>query len=86
VVRGAYEPPQGETERAIAAIVEDLLGIERAGRNDNFFDLGGTSLMVVGFMQRLAREGFHVDLQTIVSATTIVELASVISSATRETD
>ncbi|WP_032632673.1 hypothetical protein, partial [Pseudomonas syringae] len=34
-----YEAPQGETEAQIAAIWQELLGVERIGRHDNFFEL-----------------------------------------------
>ncbi|WP_035338706.1 hypothetical protein, partial [Dickeya sp. DW 0440] len=40
-VRTTYEAPQGETEQALAAIWQSLLGIERVGRQDHFFELGG---------------------------------------------
>ncbi|RMP65348.1 AMP-binding enzyme, partial [Pseudomonas syringae group genomosp. 3] len=36
-----YEPPTGEVEPALAEIWQALLGIDRAGRQDHFFELGG---------------------------------------------
>ena len=51
----AYEPPQGETEAAIARIWSELLGVERIGRHDNFFALGGHSLLAVMLVVRLRR-------------------------------
>ncbi|WP_332690623.1 non-ribosomal peptide synthetase, partial [Devosia sp.] len=44
VVTRSYEAPQGDVETAIAAIWQELLGIERVGRHDHFFELGGHSL------------------------------------------
>ncbi|MFN5457254.1 AMP-binding enzyme, partial [Bradyrhizobium sp.] len=49
----AYEPPQGETEEAIARIWAELLGVERIGRHDNFFALGGHSLLAIQVVSRL---------------------------------
>src|SRR5262249_8973883 len=46
-VKREYEEPVGEMERAVARIWEELLGVERVGRNDNFFELGGHSLLAV---------------------------------------
>ena len=42
-----YEPPATEIEETLAELWKDALGIERAGRTDNFFDLGGHSLSAV---------------------------------------
>jgi amino acid adenylation domain-containing protein len=39
-----YEPPQGEMEELLAGVWQQLLNVERVGRNDNFFELGGHSL------------------------------------------
>ncbi|WP_038266615.1 phosphopantetheine-binding protein, partial [Xenorhabdus cabanillasii] len=43
--RQIYEAPQGETEIALAAIWQEVLGIEAISRHDNFFALGGHSLL-----------------------------------------
>jgi amino acid adenylation domain-containing protein len=42
-----YEAPQGEVEEVLAAIWQELLGVQRVGRHDNFFELGGHSLHAV---------------------------------------
>jgi hypothetical protein len=49
-----YEAPQGETEQALAAIWVDLLRLERVGRRDHFFNLGGHSLLVMQVASRLS--------------------------------
>jgi amino acid adenylation domain-containing protein len=41
----AYETPQGDVETALALMWAEVLKVERVGRNDNFFDLGGQSLL-----------------------------------------
>jgi len=51
-----YEAPAGETEEAVAAIWADLLGVERVGRHDDFFQLGGNSLLVTRLVFRIGRE------------------------------
>lgn len=45
--------PQGSTETALAAIWADLLQRERIGRNDNFFELSGDSLLVMRMATRV---------------------------------
>jgi len=42
-----YEPPQTATEKIIAAIWCDIVGVEKVGRHDFFFDIGGHSLLAV---------------------------------------
>jgi hypothetical protein len=38
----SYAPPQGEVETMLAQIWAELLGLERVGRHDHFFELGAT--------------------------------------------
>jgi acyl-coenzyme A synthetase/AMP-(fatty) acid ligase/acyl carrier protein len=57
----SYEPPQGETEMEVAAIWTDVLKLERVGRQDNFFKLGGHSLAAVQVVTRL-RQALSVEL------------------------
>ncbi|WP_420127106.1 amino acid adenylation domain-containing protein [Longimicrobium sp.] len=48
-----YEAPSGQAEVAVAAIWAELLGAERVGRHDHFFDLGGHSLLAVRVISRV---------------------------------
>jgi amino acid adenylation domain-containing protein len=48
-----YEAPVGETEQAVAAIWAEVLGVERVGRGDDFFDLAGHSLVAVRVCSRV---------------------------------
>jgi hypothetical protein len=59
-----FAGPSGEAERRIAAIWRDCLGDAEVGANDNFFDLGGHSLLLVRVHDRL-REAFATDLTLI---------------------
>lgn len=49
-----FSPPASDAEKTLASIWQDLLRLDKIGLNDNFFDLGGHSLLV---MQAIAR--FH---------------------------
>jgi natural product biosynthesis luciferase-like monooxygenase protein len=63
---GAYIEPRTEMERTIAGVWQDVLGIERLGIEDNFFDLGGDTLMLEQvhsiLQRRLARDIAMVEL------------------------
>ncbi len=48
-----FAAPESALEKQIAAIWEELLDTERVGRHDNFFDLGGTSLLSLQSVARL---------------------------------
>jgi amino acid adenylation domain-containing protein len=57
-------PPRTKIERAIAEVWQEMLGLEQVGRHDNFFDLGGHSLLVVQTQARL-REALGVELPVV---------------------
>jgi amino acid adenylation domain-containing protein len=57
-----YEPPTTEMELLLAGIWAELLKTERVGRNDNFFDLGGHSLLSLQVAKAVAaRSGWNMD-------------------------
>jgi acyl carrier protein len=45
--------PTNPTEQAIAEVWQELLGVSEVGQQDNFFDLGGTSLMAMHAVEKL---------------------------------
>ncbi|ERT10170.1 AMP-binding protein, partial [Photorhabdus temperata] len=73
--RQVYQAPQGEMETALAAIWRELLGIEQISRHDNFFALGGHSLLVVRMIEYLRRIGLGVSVQTLFRHQTLRVLA-----------
>ena len=56
-----YVEPITETEKMVAQIWQEVLGVEKISRHDNFFDLGGHSLMAIRLLARINME-FSVDL------------------------
>ena len=59
-----YEAPRSEMERSIATIWQEVLHLEKVGVNDNFFDLGGHSLLMVQVHNKL-RESVNWNLSII---------------------
>jgi amino acid adenylation domain-containing protein len=54
----AYRAPQTRAEILIAGILQEVLGVDRVGAEDNFFDLGGNSLLLLQVQSRL-QAAFH---------------------------
>ncbi|MET4727492.1 amino acid adenylation domain-containing protein/thioester reductase-like protein [Lysobacter enzymogenes] len=71
-----YRPPQGEDETALAQLWRELLGIERIGRDDDFFALGGHSLTGARLRVRLReRSGVDLPMQALFDHPTLAALA-----------
>jgi acyl carrier protein len=49
----SYVPPRNEMEETIEAVWRDVLKLERIGVQDNFFDLGGHSILAIHVLNRL---------------------------------
>ena len=68
-------PPSTEIERRLNELWADLLRLETVGVRDNYFDLGGTSLLAVDLFARIENLfGITLPLTVLVEAPTIAEL------------
>jgi amino acid adenylation domain-containing protein len=76
----SYEPLLNEMEERVAKIWAEVLNLERVGRHDNFFGLGGHSLCAITLVERLRAEGIRVDVRTLFEMPTIAELLSMAGS------
>jgi amino acid adenylation domain-containing protein len=74
---GQYVAPRNDTESSVASIWEKILGVERAGMDDDFFDLGGHSLLGIQLIAKLQKT-FRVDipLRTLFGSPTVAGLAA----------
>lgn len=73
----SFVAPRDEIERKLAAMWQELLGIERVGIHDNFFDLGGYSLVAVRLFSQVRRAWkLEFPLATLFEAPTIELLAA----------
>ena len=80
-----FAAPESPIERTLAAIWSELLGIERIGRNDNFFDLGGHSLLITRVRSRLeAAMGIELPLAQLFAAPTLAAAAAAADRARRQ--
>ena len=77
-----YEAPANELEEKLAAIWQNILGLERVGVNDNFFDLGGHSLKATTLVSRINKElSVEVSLTDVFKAPTVRLLAKNIAGS-----
>ncbi|WP_328877599.1 non-ribosomal peptide synthetase [Streptomyces sp. NBC_00299] len=74
----AYVAPVTGTERQLAAVCAELLGFDadRVSAEDNFFALGGHSLMITVLVARLKDSGLHITVQDVFTAPTLADLAA----------
>jgi amino acid adenylation domain-containing protein len=72
-----YVAPRNAVEQVVTHMMQELLALDQVSIHDNFFDLGGHSLMATRLLARL-HEAFSVDvsLRTFFEAPTVAELAS----------
>ena len=77
VVAPSALPPESQLEKSIAAIWEEVLGHAPTGMTDNFFDLGGHSLLVVQVQRRLREmTGREISITDMFRLPTIRALAA----------
>ncbi|UUU31876.1 amino acid adenylation domain-containing protein [Streptomyces sp. CA-210063] len=80
-----YTAPRDAVEEALAAVWAEVLGADRVGVHDDYFALGGDSILMLRVRALAERRGYHVDLSDLVRHPTIAELAP-LTSAVAETD
>jgi len=71
-----YAAPATEQETALVSAVTQVLGLEKVGMRDNFFDLGGDSLKAIELTSVLERDGYHTEIKTIFEVENLGELAA----------
>jgi acyl transferase domain-containing protein/acyl-CoA synthetase (AMP-forming)/AMP-acid ligase II/acyl carrier protein len=76
-----YAAPSNEQERAVADIWQELLGVQKIGIYDNYFELGGDSLLAVTMISRL-RDIFEIEfpLARLFETPTIAGLTELIET------
>ncbi|MEO1337582.1 MAG: phosphopantetheine-binding protein, partial [Myxococcota bacterium] len=78
----SYVEPAGEIETALAEIWADVLGLEKVGREDPFFELGGDSLLATMLLSKVtARFGLDIPVDRFFEASTVARAAQVIVEA-----
>ena len=81
VERENYVSPRNETERVLAAAWCKVLNQRQVGIDDNFFEIGGDSILTIHIIAELKKAGLHVVPKQLFLYPTIAELAAQIHVA-----
>ncbi|WP_143825693.1 non-ribosomal peptide synthase/polyketide synthase [Nannocystis exedens] len=73
----SYVAPRTEAERALAEVWSEVLRASSVGIHDNFFSLGGDSILAIQVVGRAKRAGLHVTVRDMFMHQTVAELGQV---------
>ncbi|HJZ98655.1 MAG TPA: amino acid adenylation domain-containing protein, partial [Candidatus Solibacter sp.] len=79
----AFAAPRDDIETQVALIWQQVLGVERVGIHDNFFDIGGDSILSIQIVARLSRLKLAANPKMIFTHQTIAELVPHLEQAER---
>ncbi|EKF8205175.1 non-ribosomal peptide synthase/polyketide synthase [Pseudomonas aeruginosa] len=75
VAQAGYSAPRNAVERTLAEIWQDLLGVEQVGLDDNFFSLGGDSIVSIQVVSRARQAGLQLSPRDLFQHQNIRSLA-----------
>jgi thioesterase domain-containing protein len=74
-----FQPPRDALERQLAKIWEEALGLSQVGRTDNFFEIGGHSLLGIASLARIQKAfGRRLPVGTLFASPSIEQIAEVL--------
>ncbi|MCA1682083.1 MAG: condensation domain-containing protein, partial [Actinobacteria bacterium] len=86
-VGDGYIAPRTDTERVLAGIWAEVLGVQRVGIEDDFFELGGDSILSFRTLSRIrATFGVNLSARAVFDAPTVARLAALLPAAPRPDD
>ncbi|GMX60226.1 non-ribosomal peptide synthase/polyketide synthase [Paenibacillus elgii] len=86
LTKAEYIAPRTEQEQALAAVWQAVLGVERVGASDHFFELGGDSIKSIQVSSRLHQAGYKLEIRDLFKYPTIAQLSPHIREAGRRAD
>ena len=80
-----FAPPRNQVEETLARIWSNVLGVDTVSVNDNFFDLGGDSILSIQIIARANQAGLGLTPRQLFEHQTVAELAMVAGIAAETT-
>ncbi|MCL6457175.1 MAG: amino acid adenylation domain-containing protein, partial [Gorillibacterium sp.] len=71
----AYAVPRNELEEILADIFSEVLGLERVGIDDSFFEMGGDSIKAIRIISKLREHGYELDVKTLIQQRAIRDIS-----------
>ena len=81
---GEYEAPANETERIFCDIFARILQLDKVGATDNFFEMGGTSLVATRVIIEADKAGKHVSYGEVFAHPTPRQLAELLGDSAKQ--
>jgi len=79
-----YVAPRSALETLLVGIWQDVLSVDQIGIHDNFFDLGGDSMLALRAVNRLNRHDISVTIKELYRHQTVADLAQAIEGSEHE--
>ncbi|WP_397324916.1 amino acid adenylation domain-containing protein [Pantoea agglomerans] len=70
----SYVPPRTPEQKTLAAIWQEVLGVEQVGITDNYFSLGGNSILSIRVVTQAAAQGIRLNIEDLFQQLTIKRL------------
>lgn len=80
------EPPATDTERALAVLVGEALSVQDLSRHDDFFNLGGDSILAVQIASRAKESGLALTARMVFEHPVLVDLAAAVDAKEADAD
>ena len=83
--KAAYVAPEGQLEEDLCAIFGSILGVDKVGAEDDFFELGGSSILAMKVVIAAGKKGYQIVYNDVFSHTTPRAMARFISGDATDT-
>ncbi|WP_211750154.1 non-ribosomal peptide synthetase [Paenibacillus sp. Marseille-Q4541] len=81
-----YAQPRDAVETSIVEVFQEILGAEKVGIDDSFYELGGDSIKAIRMVSKLRERGYDLNVRTIMQGRTVRNIRIDIQSGVQSTN